>query len=492
LRVVFVYGGYESLGIELLSAFLKKNNIETDLEFFPMLFDDGLIDSKILSGLFMHKNHRVKSLLKKEPDIIGFSATTDTYAWCCEIAKEIRKHSDIPIIFGGIHPTALQEVVLKEDFVDFICVGEGEDSFLTLCKRLDKEDADPDIPGIGYKTKDKKLVIRQPERLKRPLDELPFADKELFYKKSKCFKEYYSIMTSRGCPYNCFFCNNNVYRNIYRTSCLLRRRSVDNVIAELKQGLEKYNYKAVIFEDDAFVSDKKWSIEFLKKYSLMVDRPFMCLINPRNIDSDIAIALKKARCMNVEIGIQSMEKNIRKELLNRSEEIEEIEKGIRALSNAKVPFNIDHIGGIPGESTEKIEEAFCKYFNWRPNRITYFYLTYYPGTRISQIAIEKGLISKQEQLDLERGHSLSFEHGGNLSEERRAFHDRIRTLGSWGVFFPKLAEKILLSKKAKKLIPQNHFLGRVIPAVLNILTGKEIRGQFILKKYFYHFIRGGF
>ena len=491
MKVVFVYGGYESLGIELLSSFLKQNGIDTDLEFFPMLFDDGLIDSKPLSKIFMHKMHRVRELLKKKPDIIGFSATTDTYAWCCEIAKEIKKHSDVPIIFGGIHASALQEKVLKEDFIDYICVGEGERPFLELCKKLGSGDASLNIPGIGHKNNGK-ITIRQPDTLEKDLDALPFADKDLFYKSSPCFREYYSIMTSRGCPYNCFFCNNNVYRNIYKTSCLLRRRSVENIIKELSEALKKYSYKAVIFEDDAFVSDKRWSLEFLEKYKKEINRPFMCLINPRNIDEEIAFSLKEAGCINVEIGIQSMEPVIRKELLNRGETIEEIENGVKALSHAKVPFNIDHIGGIPGESPEKIEEAFYKYLTWKPNRITYFYLTYYPGTRISEIAIEKGIISEQEIKDLEQGKSLSFEHGGNLSEKRRRFHDRIRTLGSWGVFFPKIALMAISSTNIKRFIPENHFFGRVIPAILNILSGKEIRGQFILKKYFYHFIRGGF
>jgi len=492
LKIVFVYRAYESIGIEILSAVLKKNNINTELVYTPSLFKDALVDNRILYNFFYNEKRIIKQILAKKPDIVGFSSLTDTYRLDLSIAEKLKKISpNIKIIFGGIHPTVLPEKVLRTNFVDYICIGEGEQAFVELIKDIEKKNFYTNAKNICY-LKNNKFIKNPIRPLIENIDKLPFPDKELFYNKAPYFSNYYTIMTSRGCPYNCYFCNNNVYREIYNTNKLLRRRSAENVIEELEQGLKKYNFKYVIFEDDAFVSQKDWTIKFLTLYSQKIKKPFQCLINPRNIDDKIAFLLNKADCLNVEIGIQSMEESIRKDFLNRTENIKEIYKCIKSLNKYNVPFNIDHIGGIPGEKKTNIIKSFAEYLKWKPNRITYFYLTYYPGTKVAKLAQKIGILSKNEINKIENGYGYSFEHGGNVNNKDLKFHDKIRTIGDWGVFFPKVFRKILFNKKLFNKIPPGHFTGRIIPAVLKTLSGNEIRGVYILKKYIYHLFRGGF
>jgi radical SAM superfamily enzyme YgiQ (UPF0313 family) len=487
-----VYRAYESIGIEILSAVLKKNNIQTELVYIPSLFKDALVDNSFLYNLFYSEKKVIKRIISQKPDIIAFSSLTDTYRLDISIARKI-KHilPNVKIVFGGIHPTVLPEKVLRTGIADYVCVGEGEHAFCELVDNIRQKNFYPETKNICFLKDD--IFIQNPIRpLISDIDTLPFPDKDLFYSRAPYFSEYYTIMTSRGCPYNCYFCNNNVYRKIYNTKRLLRRRSVQNVIEELETAYSKYKFKAVIFEDDAFVSQKDWTIDFLTLYAKKIKKPFQCLINPRNIDDKIAFLLKKAGCMNVEIGIQSMEESIRKEVLNRTENLQEIYSCINSLNKYRVPFNIDHIGGIPGESKINIKKSFSNYLKWNPNRITYFYLTYYPGTKVSQSALNKGLITREDMEKINDGKGYSFEHGGNVNPEDLSFHDKIRTIGDWGVFFPELFRKILTNKKIFNTIPPGHFTGRIIPAILKTLSGNEIRGVYILKKYIYHFLRGGF
>ncbi|MFW5782440.1 MAG: B12-binding domain-containing radical SAM protein [Candidatus Muiribacteriaceae bacterium] len=485
--VVFFYSGYESIGIEILSAVLKKNGINTSLVYHPGLFDDSLVSERNFSRHFFDPEKIARKILKRNPDLVGFSSMTDTFSKDIRIAEMVKQlEPSIRTVFGGIHPTVLYRELISDPSIDFIIRGEGEKSLLMLASGKDIHT----IPGIVFETENGIYANPNLSPVK-DLNKLPPPDKKIFYDEAPYFQDYYTAMTSRGCPYNCSFCNNNVYRKIYGSKYCLRRISPDKMISELRNALKKYRYRYVIFEDDAFVSDENWSVTFLTEYIKHIDRPFQCLINPRNISDKVAILLNKAGCRNVEIGIQSMEERLRRSVLNRSETTEEIRQAVHILNTHNIPFNIDHIGGIPGESHNNIKKAFIQYLKWRPNRITYFYLTYYPGTEISEKAIASGVLDEKTCNDLVKGESFSFEHGGNVSPKIRRFHDRIRTAGDWGVFFPVIFRKALKNRNLFRLIPRNHIIGRVIPAFLNILLGREVRGVFILRKYLYHLLRGG-
>ena len=118
-------------------------------------------------------------------DLIGFSVISDTYGWACQIAGELIKRIDIPVIFGGIHPTSVPDIVIKEDFVDYVCAGEGEEAMVELCDALQQGKDTTSIRNVW--TKRNGRIIKNPLRpLISDLDSLPFPDKELYYKDCNC------------------------------------------------------------------------------------------------------------------------------------------------------------------------------------------------------------------------------------------------------------------------------------------------------------------
>src|SRR3989338_11210607 len=206
MKIAFVNDSCERLGVEYISAVLKAGGHQTKLFVDPQLFDDENISIKPLARLFDYKKRLIRELKAYNPGIIGISVVTDFYQWACTIARMIKEElPDTPIIFGGIHPTSVTERVIKNDFVDMVCVGEGEYPMLELANSIEKGKIDHSIPNLWFK-KDGQVIQNPIRPLIEDLDSLPMPDKDLYYSASPHFSQCYYIMASRGCAYSCSYC----------------------------------------------------------------------------------------------------------------------------------------------------------------------------------------------------------------------------------------------------------------------------------------------
>ena len=139
MHVTFVYLGTESIGIEQLSANLKEAGHDTYLAFDPALFDDKVyLSIPFLKNIFNHENNLVNEIINSNPDLVAFSVFTSNYDWACRIAKKLKsKNIEIPIIFGGVHPTSVPEKVIHQPFVDMISIGESDEAIVELANSFD-------------------------------------------------------------------------------------------------------------------------------------------------------------------------------------------------------------------------------------------------------------------------------------------------------------------------------------------------------------------
>jgi radical SAM superfamily enzyme YgiQ (UPF0313 family) len=136
MKIVFVYKEAESLAIEYLSAVLKQHGHETSLVFESFLFDTNYIH---IPSIYRRANRPAKTaarILGEMPDLVAFSVVSDYYQWICAVAAELRSKSDVPIVMGGIHVTALPEKVIQKPFVDYLVLGEGEYALLDMVNAL--------------------------------------------------------------------------------------------------------------------------------------------------------------------------------------------------------------------------------------------------------------------------------------------------------------------------------------------------------------------
>ena len=161
----------------------------------------------------------------------------------------------MPIVFGGIHATSVPDRVLARDFADFVCRGEGEYPLLELVEALAAGAEDFPIPNIWYK-KDGRIVANEARPLIADLDSLPLPDKELFYREAPYARKEYNLQTLRGCLNGCAYCHNGLERRLWQGKGeYLRRRSVDNVMAELIAAKKRYDFVTLKIWDEVFPYD---------------------------------------------------------------------------------------------------------------------------------------------------------------------------------------------------------------------------------------------
>jgi len=235
MKIVFVAIATENIAIEFLSSFLKERGHVVEMVFDPRLFATEAFNLKRVAGIFDISKEIVKQINEKKPDLIGFLVFTFNYQRSLELARAIKKSGQkAPIIFGGVHPTSVPELVIKEKSVDMVCVGEGEYALDELLQALEKGQKINNIKNIWFK-RDKRVIKNPCRKLIEDLDSLPFPDKNMFYNVYPGFiKDDYSALSSRGCPFSCTYCGNNVLHKVYRgLGKPVRRRNPKNMVDEL-------------------------------------------------------------------------------------------------------------------------------------------------------------------------------------------------------------------------------------------------------------------
>ncbi|MCL4383955.1 cobalamin-dependent protein [Patescibacteria group bacterium] len=404
MKITFVGIAVESLAIEFLSSYLKSKGHEVDLVFDPATFHTEVIGSEKLSAKFDIRPQLVRQIIEQKPDLIGFSVFTINYQRSLELAKLIKKYlPNTPIIFGGIHPTSVPELVIKEKSVDMVCVGEGEQALDELLASFKNGESRTDIKNIWFKQG--KKVIKNPSRpLIEDLDSLPFPDKDLYYRLFPGFFDDYYTISSRGCPFACTYCANNVIRQVYKgLGKPIRRRSPQNIVNELSWAKKRYHLKQLTFVDDVFVQDIHWLKEFSRLYRRHVGLPYAMLTHPSFLNEQIAQELVKSGCYFLLFGIQSASENTRHKILNRHESNDDIRRAAKSCHDAGLKFSIDHIFNIPTEGIKEYEEALHFYNELRPTVINAYWLQYFPKAEIIQHALKAKMLKPGDVDHINRG-----------------------------------------------------------------------------------------
>jgi radical SAM superfamily enzyme YgiQ (UPF0313 family) len=476
MHIVFLYWGYENPGIEYLSAVLKKAGHRTSLAFDPALFNTFHLMNDRLRKVFDHREELVDRILDSHPDLIGISSLSEDYGWGCMMAERIKKKKDVPIIFGGKHPTSVPDIVIKEDFIDYVCVGEGEEAMVELADALKEGKDTTSIPNIWAK-RNGEIFSNEPRKLIQDLDSLPFADKDIFYDEHKGFSRIYTISSSRGCPHACTYCHNSLLRRIYEgKGPYLRRRSVDNVIEELKLAQKKYNIKKVYFLDEIFVYDIKWLREFVEKYKKSLGLPFGCEVYSTFVNEEVVALLLSAGCLAVDMGIQTISEDLRKRNLRRAGTNEQIKTALKLFKKTKIFMYVGVIIGLPEQTQDEVLEM-ARFFNrHRPDMILTSWLRYYPRTEIIEIAKKCGDLAEEDVARIEKGKEFTpFVRKGHTFDKDLG---KIANLILISPIIPGFLMDFIINRKLYHFFPSSTFLhlnlnSLAMTWVKRIFEGKE-------------------
>ncbi len=420
MKVVFVAMGTENISLETLSGMLRSHGHETGLVFDRALFNDKqYFPMPALARYFSRRKDLAGEIIAEKPDLIGFSVFADNYQWALSIARDIKKVRNIPIIFGGVHPTSVPDLIIKENCVDVICLGEGDYPLLELVESMKNDNIDYSIKNLWFK-RDGQIIKNDIRPLIDNLDELPLIDKELFEKEVP-IKEYYLTVTSKGCIAVCAYCSQNFYKRFEMgKGKFLRERSVGSVIQELSLMKKKYNFKRVDIKNNVLSGSRAWTLEFLKRYKEEINVPLRIMGHPRTIDREIAKALKDSGCWHVQLGVESFNPKVRKDFLKRYEDNTEILDAIQAMDEVGLGFSLDYMVGLPGETEEDLIYALkvmsrCRYLT----RASIFWLEYLPKVEITEIAYQLKLIKDEDIKNIEEGRQENYLSTGSVSDRKR-------------------------------------------------------------------------
>jgi len=422
-------------------------------------------------------------VLQFNPDIVGFSLTTNQRKYLEKYSRAIYHQSKVLQVAGGVHATIDPVDVLSVDSIQGVCIGEGEQTFPNLLKKLDVGESVLDAAGFWWRTQ-KGMIKQNPvPPLDPDLSKLPYPDYSIFNVNeiNEASSGWMAMMVTRGCPHSCSYCCNHVLSCIYpNKKDYVRVPPVEYAIGMIKNNLSCYpGVKGISFADDLLVWHKEWFKVFAGRYRREVGLPFMCNARPEYLTEDICSALKKAGCILVEIGVESGNEWLRNFLLKRRESNDQIVKAFQLLRHFGIQRFSYNILGFPFETKELMEETLSLNKRIRPEMGAVFYFFPYPGTRLHSICKEFGLLSKSSE-----------ELSGYL--ERPAINLTHCEIKACKKVYYKL-KLYLLSRRATKNLRFGssfvsiwiYFLFNIYPSFFVNLFTKRSRFQYIFRRMTY-------
>lgn len=369
-----------SLGILSLAAVARQKG-------FPTVLTDA-------SALSLTGAELMKRVESEKPNVLGLSATTFSISHAAEFALCVKERlPDTIVIIGGPHVTAVPyETMERFPVFDIAVIGEGEQTIADLLENIDKETSLIDIPGIVLRYRGKLLTTERRPFLK-DLDLLPNPAWDLLER----FPEHYlpapfkvrrfpaaSLVTSRGCPNQCIFCDRSVFGN----SC--HAFSAEYVVKMIRHLVERFGIREFSFEDDTFVTFKKRLRAICQGIiDLGIDISWTCLGRVNGVDSETLEMMRRAGCWQISFGIESGCQEILN-AIHKNVTLEQIQKAVVLCRNAGILSKGFFIVGHPGETMDTLARTLNFILQLPLDDISVSMLTPFPGTEIYNRASEFG------------------------------------------------------------------------------------------------------
>jgi anaerobic magnesium-protoporphyrin IX monomethyl ester cyclase len=334
-------------------------------------------------------------------DAIGISVLSSSLPETKKIIELIRQQKPtLPIIIGGPHCTLCPEQALKETNATLCLQGDSEMILSDLREALNNKKEFSEIPGAYYKKKDI-IMHGPPPKLTEELDNIPFPARHLVkhytygreYNPKLKAGEFTSIITSRGCPYNCRFCSRgSISMQRYRT------RSLENILSELRE-IKEQGYRHVVFSDDCFPANKKLASHLFDviikedlslKFSVTATRVDLA-------DQHLYKKMRKAGVTHMQFGLESGNQEVL-DFYHKNTTLQNIRNAVQ-LSNDTGFFTIgSFIFGAPFETTDHFNKTVQFAKSLPLDSVSFLPLRYMIGSELWTEAVNQKKIQEYEYL----------------------------------------------------------------------------------------------
>jgi len=365
---------------------------------------------------------------QEKPNLIAFTIFSSTKNAGYDLAKTVKEtFAHIPTIFGGIHVNIDPEEVLNKRFVDYICLGEGEQAIVEFAENLHRGKDVSAVRNIGLKKNGRQII--NPVRAPQNLDDLPFMDWDLF-DSYQIYGPYRGnllrmalVEFSRTCPYRCTYCGNRVFHKYYSQSGFelrYRTKSPRRWIEELKHIRNTYDPEIISIIDGTFVAQKEESLtEICELYKKEINLPFFCDSTVHCLTERKAVLLKEMGCVCVNMGIESANEEYRKKYMDRTMTNRKIKSTFLMAREVGLDTRAYCIIGLPFETEENIVETIAFLRECNVGSVSLNIFMPYPGTKLREVCIKEKLFdpNTQEHLLAENDGTRPIIKNPYLSEE---------------------------------------------------------------------------
>lgn len=352
---------------------------------------------ELVDGAFWTQSEVLDKVKRFQPGFVGVSANASMWKKAAKTAEDIKAiDPSIHVSVAGPFPTAVEEKCLEQcAAIDSVVIGEGELTVPELIERIEKGESLEGVRGVAYRAADG-TIIKNPERpLIEDLDIIPIPRRELLGD----FEKYESppgsykqkpiaiVMTSRGCKARCIYCFQ------MKGERRIRYRSVENVVKEIEELINRYGFREIRFLDETFTADRDRAIEILRQLrEKKLKFSFYVSSRVNTVDYELLREMKKAGCWAILFGAESgVQKNLN--TMKKGIKLDQTRAAVAAAKKAGLKVYTPFIIGIPGETYEEALQTIDFAIELDPHYANFHSMTPFPGTELYENIDEYGTMS---------------------------------------------------------------------------------------------------
>jgi anaerobic magnesium-protoporphyrin IX monomethyl ester cyclase len=369
-------GIFPSLPLGGLAAWVRQNG-----------YDVKLIDLHVENVYPKDAGDRVRDY---DPQIVALTAKTLGWPAVIEIAQMVKASCPkAVVVVGGPHLSIYAEESMTWECFDIAVVGDGEETFLEICERVESKSELDDVLGTVVRLKDGEIVRNPPRPLSRSINKYPMTAWDLIpiedYNCLTLLRPFATMVTTRGCPWHCGYCS-QVY------SEKLRFRSIDLVVDEMEYLVKKRGVREIVFFDETFTIGKKRMMKFSDEVQRRgIKVKFNIRARVDTVDRDVVRALKKAGLRSIHMGVEAGTDRVLK-IMNKQITREQTERAFRVCREEGIDtrgyFMIGYYDATPADIEETIRFASNIGLDWASFSVA----TALPATDLYRIAQERGYV----------------------------------------------------------------------------------------------------
>ncbi len=343
------------------------------------------------------------ALRKSNPDVIGITILMDQFApaghLCAKLVKLWR--SDRIVIMGGVYATVNWETAIQDENVDYVVIGEGEYVLRELIGTFLEKNSLPNT-GICYRS-DGQVINRGRAAFIQDLNALPLPAYHLVpfekYSHSALRKSvdsprllpYARIITSRGCPYHCVFCQVESIAGSH-----FRPRSAKHVLKEIAWLKDTYHIRSIIFDDDNLFTDRKRAVEI---FSGMIEQglamPWVSISTAVfRLDEALIEVMCKSGCQHINIAIESGSERVLQEIVHKPVNYEHARQMVSSARKRGIYVAANFIIGFPTETWDEIRGTIRFAEELNVDYVKIFHAIPLRNTRLWDLCVKEGVFKE--------------------------------------------------------------------------------------------------